>query len=200
MEPLDDAAAPPTRIDPADIESHSSSAITIDIAQLLGKSAETRAKLDLHEFEQSAVVADQPHFEPMLGLISRSVQSAIDVIELPHLRVLVLLSQRDTMSVGEVATLTAARPRAVFSLLDSMEASGWIASYSAKRGMGEKIVLTQQGRDVIDTMTQRRQQEIDEILARMSEEDRLGIARAFNSFAAAAGESPPSKPKRGIAR
>lgn len=199
MEPLDELARSSARVDPADIELPSTTAVTINIGELLGFRAGTRDKLDLNEFERSAPLGNDPRFESILGLISRSVQGAVDFIELPHLRVLVLLSQRDTMSAGEIVTLTGARPHAVFALLDSMEDSEWIASHSPARGVSERVVITHKGRDLIDTMTERRQREIDEILGRMSAAERSGVARAFNSFAAAAGEAQVGKPKRGIA-
>ena len=199
MEPLDDAAPPSSRPSPADIDLPSTTAITIDIAQLLNARARTSTKLDVSEFEHSVPLARNQRFEPVLGLISRSLRDAVNLIELPHLRVLVLLSQRDSMSVGELANLMNSRSRAMFALLDSMEASGWIGSHSQARGMGETITITQQGQSVIDSITEQRQHDIDEILGRVSDEDRVGLARAFNSFAAAAGEAPIRRPRRGIA-
>jgi DNA-binding MarR family transcriptional regulator len=198
MEPLDESARPPSRLDPADIELPSTTAITIDIAQLLAARARTRLTLNLSDFERSAPLRDDPRIEPVLGLISRSVASAVRFIEPPHLRVLVLLSQRESMSVAEVATLMKIRPHGTFALLDSMESAGWIAGDSQGRGIGETLKISPQGRNVVESMTDRRQRDIDEILGRISEADRLELTRAFNLFAAAAGEAPVQKPKRGI--
>ncbi|HEX4442096.1 MAG TPA: MarR family transcriptional regulator [Galbitalea sp.] len=198
MEPLDEPAPHPSLLGPADIDLPSTTAITIDIAQLLAARAGSPVTLDLSDFERLAPLRDDPRIEPVLGLISRSIAGAVRFIELPHLRVLVLLSQRESISVAELATLMKLRPRGTFALLDSMESAGWIAGDPQARGVGETIRISPQGRNVVESMTDQRQREIDEILGRISEADRVELTRAFNLFAAAAGEAPVHKPKQGI--
>ncbi len=101
--------------------------------------------------------------------------------------------------VAELATLLNMRSRKAFELLDAMENSGWIGADSHARGLGERITITQQGRNAVESITVRRQREIDEILERLSESDRTRLADAFNAFAAAARERPVTEPKPGIA-
>jgi DNA-binding MarR family transcriptional regulator len=199
MEPLDEHPRTTSGPDPAAVDLSAPSAVSIDIGRLLGARAGIGRALDLDEFELSADLRAEPRIEPLLGLISRTIDSTIGILELAHLRVLILLSQKDVMSVAELASLMKLNTHRLSTLLDSMEASGWIDSGSRARGIGETIAIRQQGRDLVESLTERRQLEIDEILRRIPEEPRAELARAFNSFAAAAGEQPTGKPRRGIA-
>jgi DNA-binding MarR family transcriptional regulator len=177
----------------------STNAVSIDIGELLGVRAGLEHGLGLDGFELSANLGVEQRIEPLLGVISRTIEDTIGILELPHLRILVLLSRKDVMSVAELATLMRLNAHRMSALLDSMEASGWIDSGSRARGIGETIAIRQQGRDLVESLTIRRQSEIDEILNRMPEDARAELARAFNSFAAAAGEQPIRKPRKGIA-
>jgi DNA-binding MarR family transcriptional regulator len=131
----------------------------------------------------------------MFGLIARSIQGSVEFLELPHLRILVLLSQENAMTVAELSSLVKVEGRPLAALLDMMEASGWIVGGSPVRALDDTIVISPQGKNVIQSMTERRQRDIDKIMARMSEADRAAVATAFSSFAAAAGEPPVKKPQ-----
>jgi DNA-binding MarR family transcriptional regulator len=199
MEPVDDQSRAAAGPDPAAVDLSRHDAVSIDIGQLLSAGAGAQTALDLNGFEHPADLRAEPRLEPVLSLVSRTIESTMGILELPHLRILILLSQKDAVSVAELASLMKLNTHRLSVLLDSMEASGWIDSGSRARGIGETIAIRGQGRDLVDALTERRQREIDEILTRVPEEARAELARAFNSFAAAAGESPTTKPRKGIA-
>jgi hypothetical protein len=130
MEPLDAPAHLDTPIDPAAIELPVTVAVTIDISQLLRAQASSHVVLDLGTFESARVLTENPNIEPMLGLVSRSIEAALGFLELTHIRVLVVLSQKDAMSVAELAALMKARSRSMAKILDAMEDAGWIVTAS----------------------------------------------------------------------
>jgi DNA-binding MarR family transcriptional regulator len=181
--------------DPAAVTPPPTFSITIDIAGLLQAQARTLEALGLGDFEGSVALRENPRVEPMFGLIARSIQGSVEFLELPHLRILVLLSQENAMTVAELSSLVKVEGRPLAALLDMMEASGWIVGGSPVRALDDTIVISPQGKNVIQSMTERRQRDIDKIMARMSEADRAAVATAFSSFAAAAGEPPVKKPQ-----
>lgn len=199
MEPLDEPDGRETSIDPAALELPSTVAVTIDISQLLRDQAGRQVALDVGKFESADAVTENPGIAPMLGLVSRSVESALGYLELTHIRVLVVLSQKRAMTVAELAALMKMRSRGVARILDSMHDAGWILTASPGRGTSESVTISAQGLELVNTITAQRQREIDSILSRMQDTDRETLARAFNAFAAAAGEPPYTGPRGGFA-
>jgi len=199
VEPLPDPAHPLTPIDPAAIEHGGIFKVTIDISRLLQNQAADGTAMDPGGLETFGGLADVPSIAPMLGLVSRSIASALGILELTHFRALVLLSERDSLIAAELMALMNMHSQPLMNLLDAMEGAGWIFATMRGRGVNEQVAITERGRAVVEEATRQRQNEIDDILARMSVQDRDTLATAFNAFAAAASESPVTKPKKGIA-
>jgi DNA-binding MarR family transcriptional regulator len=130
-------------------------------------------------------------------MVSRSVDFALGFLELPHFRILILLSERDSMPMSEIAAAMAMRSRTLSTLLHSMEATGWLTISGPDRGISDSATITEQGRAVVDDVTSKRQREIDEILQRLSDTDRAMIDTAFSSFAVAANEPAIRKRDKG---
>ena len=172
---------------------------TIDVSGLLRRQSGNEIALDASGLHSVNELVANPAIAPMLGLVARSIASALGFLELTHIRVLVVLSQRDEMSVAELVALMKMRARVMLKILDAMDNAGWIVTAKPGRGTSEMIAISAQGRQLVDDVTAQRQREIDMILDRMTNDDREVLARAFNSFAAAAGERPVPKPKSGIA-
>jgi DNA-binding MarR family transcriptional regulator len=168
------------------------------MSALLREQAAADTRLEVDGLESLDELADGSTIAPLLGLIARSVKSALDILELDHLRILILLSQRDAISVTELSRLTTLQPRKLAKVLDAMEAADWISTSRPARGIGETVAVSPSGNALVQQVTQKRQSEIDEILARMSEEDRATVTRAFSSFASAAAEPALLRPKLGL--
>jgi DNA-binding MarR family transcriptional regulator len=181
-------------VDPAAIESGQIVSITIDISGLLHSQAIQRTKRDAGSLDSVPELAAMTGIAPLIGLVSRSVDFALGFLELPHFRVLVLLTERDSMSVVEIVDAMKMPARRILKLLDSMEDAGWVSRSGPGRGVSESIAISPTGRDLVSEVTAKRQQEIDEILERMPESDRIAMAKAFSSFATAADE-PPMRPR-----
>ncbi|HEY1530199.1 MAG TPA: MarR family transcriptional regulator [Galbitalea sp.] len=187
-------------VDPATVQHDGIVSITIDISGLLYSQAVGPVRLEARSLESVRELAGEADVAPLIGLVSRSVDFALGFLELPHFRVLILLSERDSMSVAEIVDAMKMPPRKTSTLLDSMENANWIYTAVSRRGVLESVAISTQGRILVDEVTMKRQQEIDEILQRMSEANRTIMAKAFSSFAAAANEPTLRQPKNGIAQ
>jgi DNA-binding MarR family transcriptional regulator len=199
LKPLDDGNRSVAPVDPAAIDLDKNSSITIDISGLLHSQAVDAVPLGTVGLKSVQELAGKANIAPLIGLLSRSVDFALGFVELPHFRVLIILSERDSISAAEIVQATKATSRKTLALLDSMENAGWIHALVPGRGVTETVAITEKGRALVEEVTTKRQQEIDEILQRLSEADRALIAKAFSSFATAANEPQIRRRKNGIA-
>jgi DNA-binding MarR family transcriptional regulator len=199
LEPTSDPERAPTPVDPAGIELSDIVSVTIDITRFLRDLAGQPETLDPEKVASLVELAESASLTPILGLISRSVTSALGSLEVTHFRVLVLLSDRDSLIAAELMGMMRMPSGPLLRLLDAMDDAGWIYTHMRGRGVNETVAITEKGRALVDEVTAQRQNEIDEILVRMSEPDRNAVSAAFAAFAAAARESPVRKSKNGIA-
>lgn len=125
----------------------------------------------------------------LLGIVARSVASALEVVTLPQFRVLVLLSTGGPTRVGTLAEQVGAVPSTFSRSVDRMVAGGWVER-SLREGNRREIILdlTSDGRRLVDSVTERRRREIRAVLDTMDEADQKRVAQAFQLFTAAAGE------------
>lgn len=125
----------------------------------------------------------------LLGIVARSVASALEVVTLPQFRVLVLLSRGGATRVGDLAEQIGAVPSTFSRSVDRMVAGGWVERSMREENRREILLdLTPDGRRLVDSVTERRRREIRSVLETMGDADQKAIARAFELFAAAAGE------------
>ena len=199
MVPHDDSSASDLQVDPASVDLPPTVAVTIDISELLQREANRQTKLNVEGLNSVAELVANPGIAPMLGMIARSLDSALGFLDVTHIRVLLLLCQRESISVAELAGVMKMRARTALRMLDSMDDAGWIFTMTPGRGTREVVAISAQGRALIEDVTAQRQREIDSILGRMVEDDRESLTSAFNAFADAAGEFPLRKPRKGIA-
>lgn len=125
----------------------------------------------------------------LLGVVARSVASALEVVTLPQFRVLVLLSTGGPTRVGTLAEQVGAVPSTFSRSVDRMVAGGWVERSLREENRREIILdLTPDGRRLVDSVTERRRREIRRVLETMSPADRQTVAHAFQLFTSAAGE------------
>jgi len=125
----------------------------------------------------------------LLGVVARSVASALEVVTLPQFRVLVLLSAEGQTRIGSLAERMGVVASTFTRSVDRMVASGWIVRAENPDSRREVLIdLTDDGRRLVEAVTERRRREIRKVLALLTEDDRAVVARAFTLFNAAAGE------------
>jgi DNA-binding MarR family transcriptional regulator len=188
LEPLPEQPRPLTPVDPSAIELIHTVEVVLDVTQLSQSHAGQQAKETARSLNSISELPVDPDLAPLLGVISRSMASALDTLNLTHFRVLVLLSSRDSTSPAALASFMDMNLGTLLQVLLSLERLGWVCVEELGRGVIEKVLITDQGRALVDRVTAQRQREIDAILDRMSDQDRLTVAGAFNSFADAARE------------
>lgn len=136
---------------------------------------------------------------PILSLVARSLAGDLELLPLPSIRALVVLSHGHSLSMRDLADALSLRIPTVLTTVDSLERDGWIYTAVHARGVAERVAITAKGRELVDRMTARREDEIKAVLGRMPDADRTQVAQAFASFAAAAGEPSVTRPRKGIA-
>ncbi|MEP6843308.1 MAG: MarR family transcriptional regulator [Pseudolysinimonas sp.] len=125
----------------------------------------------------------------MLGVIARSVAGALDDVTLPQFRVLVLLSSSGPLRTGVLAERLGVNPSTFSRSLDRMVSGGWVDRLPNPDSRREVIIdLTDKGRELVVTVSDRRRREYRRILSRLSQDEQQSIMRALELFNAAAGE------------
>jgi len=144
---------------------------------------------ELLDERPDAVDATLTASRALLGVVARSVASALEVVTLPQFRVLVLLTADGPIRIGSLAEQMGAVPSTFTRSVDRMVAGGWIARAENPDSRREVLIeLTDDGRRLVEAVTERRRREVRDVLKLLSDEDRASVARAFTLFNAAAGE------------
>jgi len=127
----------------------------------------------------------------LLGVVARSVATALEIVTLPQFRVLVVLSTIGPMRMGSLAERMGAIPSTFSRFIDRMVVGGWVERSSSPDSRREVLIeLTASGRKLVDEVTTSRRKDIAGILSAMTPEQQVASTRAFQAFADAAGETP----------
>ncbi|MEV5647509.1 MarR family transcriptional regulator [Nocardia sp. NPDC052254] len=127
----------------------------------------------------------------LVALSARSIAAVDETITFPQFRTLVILS-RGPSNVATLAGLLNVQPSTATRMVDRLVGSGLLDRRTNPQSRREQIVaLTDRGRQVVDTATAHRRDEIAAVAARMPVADREGLVRALTAFTAAGGEPAP---------
>ena len=127
----------------------------------------------------------------LLGVVARSVSSALEVVTLSQFRVLVVLSASGPTRMGALAERVSAHPSTFSRSMDRIVAGGWAERSTSPDSRREVLIsLTASGRAIVDEVTMRRRQEISEVLARLTAAEQQSVRLALELFAMAANEPP----------
>lgn len=125
----------------------------------------------------------------LLGIVARSVSSALEVVTLPQFRVLVVLAAEGPLRVTTLAQRMGAVPSTFSRTLDRMVTGGWVLRTENPDSRREVLVqLTDRGRQLVDEVTSRRRAEIEAALQGLSPQERKTLTAALEAFNRAAGE------------
>lgn len=125
----------------------------------------------------------------LIGLAVRSIEAApVDVTAAQH-RVLVLLAGRGDLTIGDLADGLGVNPSNATRYCDRLQRLGLVhRTRSVEDGRMVQVGLTQEGQALIAAVTERRRQEVDEVLERMTGPDAIRVVAALRAFNRAAGE------------
>ena len=125
----------------------------------------------------------------LIGLAVRSIEAApVDVTVAQH-RVLVLLAARGELTIGDLADGLGVNPSNATRYCDRLQRLELVhRARSVEDGRMVRVGLTQEGQALVTAVTERRRQEVDEVLERMTGPDATRVVAALRAFNRAAGE------------
>lgn len=125
----------------------------------------------------------------LLGVVARSVSSALELVTLPQFRVLVVLAGTGPIRMGALAERVHANQSTFSRSMDKIVAGGWAERSSSPDSRREVLIsLTESGRALVEEVMERRQKEISTILERLTPSEQDSVRAALELFAIAAGE------------
>ncbi len=127
----------------------------------------------------------------LVAVAARSLSNYENEVSLQQYRALIVLASRGAQRPVDLAEALGVDPSTSTRLCDRLSAKHLI---SRRRETGDRrevrLDLTDRGRHLVETVTERRREEIRQILASIPRQERDEVVRAFLAFARAAGEVP----------
>jgi DNA-binding MarR family transcriptional regulator len=127
----------------------------------------------------------------LVAVAARSLADLSEDVTLAQYRVLVVLASRGPQIVGALAEQLEVLPSTATRLCDRLVRKGLVTrehSVSSRREV--EVSLTDQGRLLVEGVTQRRRRAIAEIVRAIPPANRAALVTALGQFAEAAGEVP----------
>jgi DNA-binding MarR family transcriptional regulator len=139
--------------------------------------------------EDSAADATLLVSRALLGVVARSVSSALELVTLPQFRVLVVLSGAGPTRMGALAARFHTNQSTFSRSMEKIVTGGWVERTASPDNRREVLIaLTPAGRELVDEVTRRRHEEITAILDRLTPSEQSSVKSALELFAIAAGE------------
>ncbi len=125
----------------------------------------------------------------LVALAARSLAGLDAEVTLPQYRALVVLAARGPQRVAEVASELGVNPSTGSRMCDRLVRKGLIrrTRVSGDRRV-VRLTLTPTGRALVEEVTQRRRQELDQVVAAIPAEGHATLVRALRAFTLASGE------------
>lgn len=127
----------------------------------------------------------------LMGVVAGSVAEVEEHVSLPQLRVLVMVADRGSMNLGQVAETLGVHPSNATRIVERLVVADLLhrAEDPADRRF-LTLQLTDRGHAIVHQVMAHRRAAIETILSPMTSAQRRALARALEAFASAAGEPP----------
>jgi DNA-binding MarR family transcriptional regulator len=127
----------------------------------------------------------------LVAIAARSLADAGEEVTLTQYRSLVVLASRGPQSVAALAEALAVTPPTASRLLERLVRKGLVRRRADRHDRRQvRVALTETGRGLIDTVTQRRRDELADLLANISPDAQRSVVAALHELASGAGEVP----------
>ena len=127
----------------------------------------------------------------MIAIAVRSLSGLAEDITIAQYRTLVVLASRGPQRLADLAEQLAVSPSTAGRMCDRLVRRDLVTRHRAHDDRRVvRISITAAGRGVVDDATRQRRALIAEILSALPAGQRLAVATALRTFAAAAGEVP----------
>lgn len=125
----------------------------------------------------------------LVGISARSLATVEETVTVAQFRSLVVLASKGPSTLAHLAAELGVTPSTAQRQVDRLVGSGMVSRTENPNDRREVVIdLTQAGKRVVDTVTNRRRQAIARIAARMSPVDSAAFIKALQAFAVAANE------------
>jgi DNA-binding MarR family transcriptional regulator len=127
----------------------------------------------------------------LVAVVARSLAEVEDVVTLPQFRVLVMIAGHGPQNLGSVAAALGVHPSNATRLCERLVVAGLVDRADDPQDRRFlRLVLTDEGHRLVETVMQHRRTAIAQVMARMSPSRRRAVSAALEAFATAAGEVP----------
>jgi DNA-binding MarR family transcriptional regulator len=127
----------------------------------------------------------------LVAMAARSLADAGEEVTLTQYRSLVVLASRGPQGVASLAEAVAVTPPTASRLVDRLIRKGLVRRRADRHDRRQvRIGLTEAGRDLVDLVTERRRDEIAELLTSIPPKVQRSMATGLHQLAEAAGEVP----------
>ncbi len=127
----------------------------------------------------------------LVAIAARSLADAGEEVTLTQYRSLVILASRGPQGVAALAEAVAVTPPTASRLCERLVRKGLVRRRTDRRDRRQvRVGLTEAGRHLVDTVTERRRREIADLLASIPPQDQRPVAAALQQLAKSAGEVP----------
>ncbi|MEJ7648840.1 MAG: MarR family transcriptional regulator [Nakamurella sp.] len=129
----------------------------------------------------------------LVAISAQSIAAVQDVVDLVHIRALVVIAGRGSVSLSELAEFTDLHLTRASRLCVRLEAEGLIVRAQDPDNRRQlTLTLTTGGRRLVEGVMERRRQALKQLVLRLREtmtlQQRAALIPALTAFAAAAGE------------
>jgi DNA-binding MarR family transcriptional regulator len=127
----------------------------------------------------------------LVAMAARSLSDVGEEVTLTQYRSLVVLASRGPQGVAALADAVAVTPPTASRLVDRLIRKGLVRRRTDRHDRRQvRVGLTESGRRLVDVVTDRRRQEIVELLKSIEPEVQRAMAVGLQQLAVAAGEVP----------
>jgi DNA-binding MarR family transcriptional regulator len=127
----------------------------------------------------------------LVAIAARSLADAGEEVTLTQYRSLVVLASRGPQTMATLAEAVAVTTPTASRLCDRLVKKGLVRRRTDRNDRRQvRIALTDTGRQLIDTVSTRRRQEITDLLASIPPKTQRSVATALAQLAESAGEVP----------
>ena len=133
----------------------------------------------------------------LVSVSARSLADHEEEVSLQQYRALIVLASRGPQRPRDLAAALGVDPSTATRLCDRLARKRLISRRHAGADRREvRLDLTPKGNRLVDSVTQRRREEIEQILRAIPVSERANLVKAFEVFGKAAGEVPDEEWQR----
>ena len=127
----------------------------------------------------------------LVAVAARSLSDVGEEVTLTQYRTLLVLASRGPQNLAGLAEAVGVTPATATRMCDRLVRKGLIRRRE-ERGDRRllRVVLSEKGRGLVDTVTDRRRREIERMMSEIPPEEQVVLVQALRRLAAAAGEVP----------